>query len=162
MIRGAMNEGQRQRSLNIVLSFCHLLQQQPDHLGSLKELIFILIIMRTKSGYLLLPSCFTEIKISLNQPQFTFIEDICERDHWSKNTCCFLFLGLYPRHMEVPRLGVKLELQLLAYTTATATPDLSHICDPYHSSWQHWILNSLSKARDQICILIDTSPICFH
>ena len=29
--------------------------------------------------------------------------------------------------MEVPRLGIKLELQLLAYTTATATPDPSHI-----------------------------------
>ena len=25
--------------------------------------------------------------------------------------------------MEVPRLGIELELQLLAYTTATATPD---------------------------------------
>ena len=31
----------------------------------------------------------------------------------------FALLGPYPRHMEVPRLGVKLELQLLAYTTAT-------------------------------------------
>ena len=29
--------------------------------------------------------------------------------------------------MEVPRLEVELELQLLAYTTATATPDLSHV-----------------------------------
>ena len=37
------------------------------------------------------------------------------------------FLGLYLQHMEVPRLGVELELQLLAYTTATATQDLSHI-----------------------------------
>ena len=33
----------------------------------------------------------------------------------------FLFLGLYPRHMEVPRLGVAPDLQLPAYTTATAT-----------------------------------------
>ena len=31
--------------------------------------------------------------------------------------------------MEVPRLGVKSELQLLVYITATATQDLSHICD---------------------------------
>ena len=31
--------------------------------------------------------------------------------------------------MEVPRLGVKLELQQLAYATATAMPDLSRICD---------------------------------
>ena len=29
--------------------------------------------------------------------------------------------------MEVPRLGVQWELQLLAYTTAMA--DLSHVCD---------------------------------
>ena len=33
----------------------------------------------------------------------------------------FCFLGPYPRHMEVPRLGVHSELQLLAYTTAAAT-----------------------------------------
>ena len=33
--------------------------------------------------------------------------------------------GLHPWHMEVPRLGVKLELQPLAYTTATTTWDLS-------------------------------------
>ena len=31
------------------------------------------------------------------------------------------FLGLHPQHMEVPRLGVQLELQLLAYATATTT-----------------------------------------
>ena len=30
--------------------------------------------------------------------------------------------------MEVPRLGVLLELELLVYTTATATPDPSSIC----------------------------------
>ena len=36
--------------------------------------------------------------------------------------------------MEVPRLGAESELQLPAYTRATAMPDLSRICDPYHSS----------------------------
>ena len=35
----------------------------------------------------------------------------------------FFFLGLHLQHMEVPRLGVKLELQLPAYTTATAMQD---------------------------------------
>ena len=40
-----------------------------------------------------------------------------------------LFLGPYPRHMEVPRPGVESELQLPAYTTAIYTQDLSHICD---------------------------------
>ena len=33
----------------------------------------------------------------------------------------FCFLGPHPWHMDVPRLGVESELQLLAYTTATAT-----------------------------------------
>jgi len=35
----------------------------------------------------------------------------------------FVFLGPHSQHMEVPRLGVQLELQLPAYATATATPD---------------------------------------
>ena len=47
--------------------------------------------------------------------------------------------------MEVPRLGVKLELLLLAHTTATAMPDPSRICDLCHSSWQHWKLNTLRR-----------------
>ena len=32
----------------------------------------------------------------------------------------FFFLGPHSRHMEVPRLGAALQLQLPAYTTATA------------------------------------------
>ena len=51
--------------------------------------------------------------------------------------------------MNVPSLGVQLELQLLAYTTATPTPDPSHVCYLHQSSWQHRILNPLSEARDQ-------------
>ena len=50
--------------------------------------------------------------------------------------------------MEVPRLGVEPELQLPAYTTATATQDLSHIYNLPHRSWQRQILNPLSEARD--------------
>ena len=56
---------------------------------------------------------------------------------------------------------VQLELQLLAHTTAKATPALSHICNLHHSSWQCWILNPLSKARDQTRILVNTSQIHF-
>ena len=36
----------------------------------------------------------------------------------------FFFLGPHLRHVDVPRLGVESELQLPAYTTATATLDL--------------------------------------
>ena len=71
----------------------------------------------------------------------------------------FFFLGPHLWHMKVPRLGVELVLQLLAYTTATAIPDPSHIRDLYHSSPQLWFLNPLSKARDPTCILMDTSQV---
>ena len=50
--------------------------------------------------------------------------------------------------MEVPRLGGKLEFQLPAYITATATQDLGCICDLHHSSQQCRIPNLLSEARD--------------
>ena len=60
-------------------------------------------------------------------------------------------------HMEVPRLRVKSELQLPAYTTAIAMPDASRVCDLHHSSRQNWILNSLSKARDRTRNLRDAS-----
>ena len=63
--------------------------------------------------------------------------------------------------MEIPSLGVQLDLQLLAYFTVTATWDPSHICELHHSSWQCQILNPLSKARDQTCNLMVPSHICF-
>ena len=73
--------------------------------------------------------------------------------HLKKNSpgfiCLFVcFLGLRPWHMEVPRLGVSSELQPPTSTTATATPDPSHVCDLHHSSRQCHILNPLSKAKD--------------
>ena len=66
-----------------------------------------------------------------------------------------VFLGLPLRHMEVPGLGVELEL----YTTATATWDLSHICNLDHSSRQHRILSPLSEAMDRALVLKDTSQV---
>ena len=50
--------------------------------------------------------------------------------------------------MEVPGIVVESEPQLQAYTTTTATPDLSQFCNLCHSLFEHWILNPLSKARD--------------
>ena len=61
--------------------------------------------------------------------------------------------------MDVPRLGVKWELQLPAYTIATAVQDLSRIRDLHHSSRQRQVLNPLSEARDQTCILMDISRV---
>ena len=91
--------------------------------------------------------------------------------------------------MEVSRLGVELELRLLAYATATVTATwdlscicsihdssqqykgwvnytwlllLSCICSIHHSSQQYWILNPLSGARDRIYLLMDTSWFRYH
>ena len=69
--------------------------------------------------------------------------------------CFFVFL-------EVPRLGVESELELPAYSTATATQDPSHIFDLHHSSWQCRAPDPLIKARDGACILVNTSWIRWH
>ena len=61
-------------------------------------------------------------------------------------------------HMEVPRLGVKWELQLLSYATATATWDLSCIWDLHHSNAgfpTYWVREGGDRTR----ILLDTSQI---
>ena len=60
--------------------------------------------------------------------------------------------------MGVPRLGVKSELQLQAYATARATPDLSHICKLHCSLQKCQILNPLSEARDGTLICTKTTP----
>ena len=69
----------------------------------------------------------------------------------------FFFLGPNVWQMEVPRLGVKLDLQLPAYTTAMAVPDPSHIGNLHQSSGQYLILNPPSKGRDWARILMDSS-----
>ena len=69
----------------------------------------------------------------------------------------FVILGLHPQHIEVSRPGVELELKLPTY--AIATRDLSRVCNLRHGSQPRWILNPWSKARDQTCLLMDTSPV---
>ena len=73
----------------------------------------------------------------------------------------FVFLGLHSQHVEVPRLGVELELQPPAYPTATAMWDRSHVCDLHHSSRQCQNLNPLSEARDGTHNLMVPHPIRF-
>ena len=73
----------------------------------------------------------------------------------------FLFRAERAAYIEVPRLGVKSKLHLLAYPTATATSDLSRICKLHHSSRQCRILDQLFEARDQTCSLMVTSWTCF-
>ena len=65
--------------------------------------------------------------------------------------------------MEVPeaygnfRAGVELELQLAAYTTATAMWDPSRVCNLYHSSWYrriptHWVRLGMEPASSWILV----------
>ena len=70
-----------------------------------------------------------------------------------------VFLGLNLQHMEVPRLGVKLDPQPPACTTATATLDASLSCNLHHSSQQHRMLNPLREARDQTHVLMNPSQV---
>jgi len=54
---------------------------------------------------------------------------------------------------------VKSELQLPAYTATIAAHLQSLLWDLLHSLWQCQILNPLGEARDQTCILMDTSQV---
>ena len=71
------------------------------------------------------------------------------------------FLGPLPQYMEDPWSRVELELKPLAYARATATQDLSRVCNLHHSSRQRRILNPLNKARDQTRNRMVPSRICF-
>ena len=73
--------------------------------------------------------------------------------------CLLSFSGPHLEHVEVPRLGVIVELWLPAYARATAMPDPSHTCDLHHSSEQHRILNPLNEAGDRTCNLMVPSRI---
>ena len=118
-------------------------------------------------SHVLFAICVFFVRLSI-QIFFTFLKLGCLSFHYWIDFFPYFFylficfLGPHFQHMEVLRPGVKLELQLLAYTTAKAKPDPSHICDLHHSSWKRWILNPLSKARDWTCILMDSNQDCYH
>ena len=89
---------------------------------------------------------------------------MCVCVHVCVHTYMYIFLvivRLHLKHMEVPKLGVELELRLLPYATATAIPDPSSVCNLHHRSWQHWILKPLTGARDRTCNLMDTSQVLY-
>ena len=71
----------------------------------------------------------------------------------------FFFFRAAPAAFGSSKARSPSELQQLAYTTAPEKQALSYGCDLHHSSQQRQILNPLSKARDQTCILMDTSRV---
>ena len=74
------------------------------------------------------------------------------------------FLGLHPSPLAYgiswARGQIRTAAASLYHTTWTRDP--SHICNLYHSSEQHQILNPLSRARDWTSILMDTSWVRYH
>ena len=74
--------------------------------------------------------------------------------------CVCGFLGPHPWYTEVPRLVVELELS--AYTTATAMQNLSCVFNLNHKSWQYRLLNPLRKSRDQTHIFTDPGWVHYH
>ena len=70
------------------------------------------------------------------QHQHRKLEDSRIMFLFKKKIFFWSFLGLHLWHIEVPKPGVKLELQLLAYVTAIATPGLSRVCEVHHTSRQ--------------------------
>ena len=108
-------------------------------------------------------SRITRKNTALRGPWFvaiTSVLDLWPPELWT-NRSFFFFFFVFSWHTEVPRLGVELKLQLPTYTTATATPDPSHVCNLHHSSWQCRILSPLSKARNRTHNLIVPSQILF-
>ena len=80
------------------------------------------------------------------------------------NPQAFTFSRASPAAYGSSQAGVQSELQLPAYTTATATAtlDLSCVCNLHHSSQQRRMLNSLIEARDWTHVLMDTSQVRYH
>ena len=78
----------------------------------------------------------------------------------SLNIYIYSLFKAAPWHMKVPRLGVELELQLPAYTTATQDP--SHFCDLHCISWQCHALNPVRGAGDGTCVVRDTSQVHYR
>ena len=52
--------------------------------------------------------------------------------------------------------------EAVAYTTATAMPDRSRVCELHHCSWKRRILNPLSEVRDRTHSLMVPSRIRFR
>ena len=78
---------------------------------------------------------------------------------------CFAFLQAAPEVCGIPRLGLKSELWLLAYLTATESQDRA-VSETFSRAHGNDIHNPLREARDQIHILMDTNqfhnPLSLH
>ena len=86
-----------------------------------------------------------EVMSSVSTAGKTELIIVCSSSPFSLSLSFVVLLGLHLQHTEVSMLGVESELQ------PPATPEPQ----------QHGILNPLSKAKDQACVLMNTSWVCF-
>ena len=69
----------------------------------------------------------------------------------------FCFLGPLPWYMDVPMVGIQLELQVPSYTTVTVTSDPSHVWDYPIAEGQtrsltHWVRPEMESASSWILV----------
>ena len=133
---------------------CHILECRSGMAQDVISTIGQAFELRFKQ-YLKNPSMNTSCERSAKSSIIIWLTNFFLR--WIVHFISFHFISVFlgPH----PRLGIELELQVPAYTTATATRDLSHVCGLDHSSWQPRILNPLIEARDRTQILIDTNQV---
>ena len=101
----------------------------------------------SKSIDIIFPTAFSNSICSLRVSMVHF-----SNFHNISNFFFFFFLGLQVQHMEFPSLRIEWGCSCRSSHSHSNTSDL------HHSSRHHWILNPLSRARDQTRILMDTEP----
>ena len=66
----------------------------------------------------------------------------------------FFLFGATPIAYESSQARGQIRIAAAGWITAKVTQDLSHVCKLHHSSWQRWIPNPMSRAREQTCVLM--------
>ena len=106
---------------------------------------------------------YDSFNVSLDSVCLYFNEDFCIYIHqWYWPVISFFFNICTCDVWKFSLARGQIRVAAAACTTATATPNQSHICNLCHSLWGCLILNPLSKARNQTCILTETMSLLTH
>ena len=94
----------------------------------------------------------------VNQPTGSQLMGPCLDTNLNWANFFFVFCLLRATPVAYGASQARRRVEAVAMTTATWY--LSHVCNLHHSSWQCWILNPLSEARDRTRVLTDISRVC--